>query len=144
MNKIEEIVRRINRIIDIEVGITKRERDEFEEKKHGEESYWGLGGNTRRYEKCVEAREEHLEQLEALRKQSTHGIQETEELRLYPFWCPSCQTMIYLSDSKSRHTGEGSDIVDCPVCMRTLFRSGQYTTWNVIKGSKYTQLHRGR
>ena len=140
MNKIEEIVRRINRIIDIEVGITKRERDEYEEKKHSEASYWGIGGNYRRYEKCVEAREAHLEELEALRKQSTSGVEVTEELRLYPFFCPTCQMTTYLSDSRSRHGGN-SDIIDCPVCMRTLYRAGNYTTWKTIRGSRHTELH---
>lgn len=139
MNSIAEIMRRIRRVIDIEIGITQREAEKFEEKKHAEESYWGIGGNYRRYEKCVEAREKHIEELEALKKQSLQDIQLTEELKLYPWSCPSCQMIIYLENSKSRYGGN-SEIIDCPVCSRTLYRSGHYTTWQIVKGSRRTEL----
>lgn len=141
MNSIEEIKRRIKRILDIERRITTRERDEFEEKKRGEEEYWGCGGNYSRYEKCVEAREHHLGELDVLEKQSGHGLVHTETLRFYPWACPNCQMVVYLTDSKCRYGGAG-DIVDCPVCSRTLYRSGHYTTWEVVKDSKKTELNK--
>ena len=138
MNKIEEIKRRINRVIDIEVGITTRERDEFEQKRSDNESYYGLGGPYRRYSKCIQEREDHLEELEALRKQSGAGLQLTEKLRLYPWYCPSCQMTTYLDDSRSRYGGN-SEIIDCPICQRTLYRAANYVTWDTVKGSRHAE-----
>lgn len=140
MNKIEEIKRRINRVIDIEVGITERERDEFEQKRSDNESWYGLGGPYDRYTKCIESRERHLEELEALRSQASHGLQLTEKLKLWPWWCPSCQMTIYLDDSRCRYGGT-SEIIDCPLCQRTLYRSAHYVTWDAVQGSRHAELH---
>lgn len=140
MNKIEEIKRRINRVIDIEIGITTRERDEFEAKRSDNEYVYGLGGPYDRYTKCIEARENHLEELEALRNQAGAGLQITEPLKLWPWHCPSCQLMIYLDDRRCRYGGT-SEIIDCPICQRTLYRAANYTTWDTIKGSRRSEVH---
>lgn len=141
MNSISEIRKRINRVIDNEIELTTKERDKFEEKMHDEESYYGFGGQYQRFERCMQKREKHLEELEQLRDQSSAGLQMTETLRLYPWACPSCEMVIYLTDGRSRY-GLGSEIVDCPICQRTLYRSGYSTKWDVVKGSKYTETHR--
>lgn len=140
MTKMNTIIERLRRVIVIERATTERERDQYEAKKHDEESYWGVGGNYRRYEKCVDQREAHLEELEALERLLDKGVQMTEKLRLYPWYCPSCQDLIYLSDSRCRRTGNGTEIIDCPVCQRTLYRAGAYTTWDAIKGSQITEV----
>lgn len=141
MNTIEEIRRRIKRVIQIERDITKKERDKFIQKRSDNESWYGLGGPYDRYTKCIEAREHHLDELDVLEQQSGHGLVMTETLRLYPWACPTCQSVIYLETSKSNYGGD-SEIVDCPVCHRTIYRSGHYTTWEVVKGSKHTELHK--
>ena len=51
MNSIQEIKRRIQRVIDIEKGITQREIDEYNQKKYDQEAVFGLGGFYDRYEK---------------------------------------------------------------------------------------------
>lgn len=140
MTNLQIIIERMRRVLRIEKDITERERDQFEEKKHDEESYWGVGGNYCRYEKCVDQREAHLEELEALDKLIRDGAQPTEKLQLYPWYCPTCQDLIYLNDSRCRRTNTGTDIIDCPICQRTLYRGGVKTTWDVIKGSKYTEV----
>ena len=56
MNKIEVIRERIERVIKQEEDITQRELEKWSHKKHEEESYWGIGGNYRRYEKLEESR----------------------------------------------------------------------------------------
>lgn len=140
MNKIEEIKRRIKRVIDIEIGITTRERDEFEQKRSDNESWYGLGGPYDRYTKCIDSRENHLEELEALKNQVENGLQLTETLKLWPWWCPSCQMTTYLDDSRSRHGGT-TDIIDCPLCQRTLYRAAHYVTYETIKGSRHAEVH---
>ena len=132
MNKIEVIRERIERVIKQEEDITQRELEKWSRKKHEEESYWGIGGNYRRYEKLEESREAHLEELKALRK-GFGSIQETENLVMYPWYCPDCQMTVYLADSSSRNH---NDIIDCPICNRTLFRAARRITWEVIRGSR--------
>lgn len=132
MNDIKIIKERIQRVIRIEKEITERERDEYRQKKFDEESYWGIGGNYRRYQTCQEKRENHLRELEQLEK-SVGSYRPTEELRLYPFYCPDCQVTTYLSTSASRGH---RDIVDCPLCNRTLFRAADSVSWEIISGSR--------
>lgn len=141
MNTINEIRRRIGRVIDNEVALTEKELETFTQKQHDEASYWGIGGNYRRYEICINKRQAHLDELEILRRQSGEGLQVTEKLQLYPWACPSCEMVLYLTDNRSRHGG-GSEIIDCPICQRTLYRAGNYTTWETIKGSRKTELNR--
>lgn len=124
MNSIETIKERIRRVIRIEAEITERERDEFRTKKHDEESYWGCGGNYHRYEACEEKREKHLKELRQL-ENSFEAFRPTEELRLWPFYCPSCQVTTYLNSSASR---QRRDIIDCPLCNKTLFRAADHVT----------------
>lgn len=132
MNSIDVIQERIRRVIQQERDITTRERDEFRQKKRDEEVYWGLGGNYGRFEACEEKREKHLKELDAL-ENGFGGVRQTEELRLYPFYCPTCQVTTYLDTKTSR---QGRDIVDCPLCNRTLFRGAESVTWEVIQGSR--------
>lgn len=132
MNSIEVIQERIRRVIRIEREITQRERDEFAQKKYDEEAYWGVGGNYSRFQKCQQKREEHLQDLDKLER-CVGEYRPTEDLTLYPFYCPTCQMTTYLDAKMSRG---GRDIVDCPVCNRTLFRSADSVTWETIKGSR--------
>lgn len=139
MNSLTEIKRRLARVINNEMALTEKELKEFGQKKYEESQMWGVGGNYRRYEKCEEARQDHLEELKALEKVIYHGANRTEKLRLYPWACPSCQMVVYMEDQRSR-TGGGSEIIDCPICQRTLYRSGNYTEWETVAGSKRTEV----
>ena len=132
MNDIKVIQERILRVIRIERDITTRERDEFRQKKHDEEIYWGMGGNYRRFEQAEEKREQHLAELDALER-GFGGIRPTEELRLYPFYCPTCQLTTYLSVKASRGRNE---VIDCPICNRTIYRAADSVSWEVIQGSR--------
>ena len=132
MNSIETIKERIRRVIRTEMEITERERDEFRQKKHDEESYWGCGGNYRRYENCEAKREKHLNDLRKLEK-GVEAYRPTEEMKLWPFYCPACQVTTYLNSSQSR---QRRDIIDCPLCNKTLFRAAEFVTWEVIQGSR--------
>ena len=132
MNKIEVIQERIRRVIRIEREITEKERDEVQRKKYDEEDYWGTGGNYNRFDECQRKREKHLEELNALER-GFAGYRPTEELRLYPFYCPDCRVTTYLDSKTSRR---GSDIVDCPLCNRTLFRAADSVTWEITRGSR--------
>lgn len=140
MNTIQEIKRRIHRVIEIERGITQREIDEYNQKKHDQEAVFGLGGFYDRYEKCIEKRQAHLDELEAIDKQAGSALL-TETLVLYPFWCPTCQLEILLRGSQCRHTLEG-DVIDCPICSRTLWRSARSRHWEVVKGSEKVEVSR--
>ena len=135
MISIEKVKERIRRVIQNEREATERERDEFRTKKHDEESYWGCGGNYRRYEACEEKREKHLKELRQL-ENSFEAFRPTEELKLWPFYCPSCQVTTYLSSNASR---QRRDIIDCPLCNRTLYRAADHVTWEVIAGSRRTK-----
>lgn len=141
MNSMDEIRKRIDRIIDNETNLTNKELEEFTQKQHAEESYWGVGGNYRRYEACIDRRKEHLEELQIIKKQARAGLQHTETLRLYPWACPTCEMVVYLTDQRSRR-GFGSEIIDCPICQRTLYRAGYSTKWETIQGSKKTETER--
>jgi len=140
MNTINEIKRRIHRVIEIERGITEREIEDFQTKLHDNDYVYGLGGFHDRYEKCIEKREEHLEQLDAIDKQAGSALV-TEKLVLYPFWCPSCQMEILLRSSTCRHTMDG-DVIDCPVCQRTLWRSARSKHWDIVRGSEQSEVNR--
>lgn len=132
MNTINVIKERIERVIKQEEELTERELEKWTRKKHDEESYWGCGGNYRRYEKLEDSRKAHLQELKALRK-GFGSVRTTEALTLYPWYCPDCQLTVYLSDSTSRNHNE---IVDCPICNRTLYRAAKRVNWEVITGSR--------
>lgn len=132
MNSMEVIRERIRRVLRIEQSITERERDEFRQKKHDEEAYWGVGGNYSRFEKCQKKREEHLQELRQLER-NLESYRPTETLTLYPWHCPTCRMTVYLDSSASRNHNE---IVDCPVCNRTLYRAAKRVNWEVITGSR--------
>ncbi len=84
---------------------------EFEVKKSGEESYWGLGGgNTRRYEKCIETREEEILELDAMRKNYGGAtVQKTTRIR-YRYRCASCGERFEVRWQIF------ADYIDCPYC----------------------------
>jgi len=132
MKSMEVIRQRLLRVLKIEQSITERERDEFKQKKHDEESYYGIGGNYSRYEKCQQKREDHLRELKRLEK-NLETYRPTDELKLYPWFCPTCRMRIFLESSASRGVNE---VVDCPVCSRTIFRAAKSTTWEIIRGSE--------
>lgn len=136
MNSIDEIRRRIARVIRIEKQNTERERNEFEQKKHDEESYRGVGGNYSRFEKCQKKREEHLQELKKIEK-NLEEYRPTDELMLYPWYCPTCRMRIFLESSASRGINE---VVDCPVCSRTIYRAAKSTTWEIIRGSEASRI----
>lgn len=138
MNTIQEIKRRIHRVIEIERDITQREIDDFETKMHDNDFVYGLGGFHDRYEKCIEKRQAHLDELEAIDKQAGSALL-TETLVLYPFWCPTCQLEILLRGSQCRNTLEG-DVIDCPICSRTLWRSARSKHWEIVKGSEKAEV----
>ncbi len=68
MVSIEKIKQRIEAVIDREIAITQKEITEFEEKIHGNEQCYGLGGWYNQFNKAKERREVHVEELKALKK----------------------------------------------------------------------------
>ena len=140
MNTIEEIKRRIQRVIDIEKGITRREREEFVEKREAQSTYFGVGGFYRRHDRLVDDRDKHLEELDQLSHQTGSAIK-TEKLTMYAWYCPDCNIRIMLNAPSCRHAF-GKDAIDCPICQRTLFRDGARTSWTIASGSEYTEPER--
>ena len=138
MVSIEKIKQHIESVIDREIAITQKEITEFEEKIHGNEQCYGLGGWYNQFNKAKERREVHVEELKALKK-SQGGAVILDNMKLYPFYCPSCQRTIYLDDSAVKNYRE--DTIDCPLCTRPICRSAKYIEWKIQRGSRYARLH---
>lgn len=139
MVSIQTIKQRIAAVIDREIEIAKREAAEFEQKKYDNEYTYGLGGWYRQFEKAQERRKEHIKELEALKVAQGAAVI-LENLKLYPFYCPDCQHITYLEDSRVKHYM--NETIDCPLCTRPIYRSAQYVEWKVQKGSRYAQIHK--
>ena len=133
MKRIEKIKERISSIIHKEENQTLVEIEELRNKQAASMSYYGVGGPYQRYETAISKRKNHLKELDALMKAQGKSVI-MEKLRLYGYYCPSCEEKIYL-------TYKQPEKVDCPICMRTIFRSGLHTEWNIEKESQYTKLH---
>ena len=138
MVSIEKIKQRIEALIDREIAITQKEITEFEEKIRGNGQCYGLGGWDTQFNKAKERRETHIEDLEALKK-SQGGAVILDNMKLYPFYCPSCQRTIYLDDSAVKNYRENT--IDCPLCTRPIYRSAKYIEWKIQRGSRYARLH---
>lgn len=135
MVSIQKIKQRITAVIDREIEIAKREIAEFEQKIHDNEEWYGLGGWYTQFAKAKERREKHIEELKALRRAQGYAVK-LETLKLYPWYCPSCQEVIYTTDSRPAHIMNGT--IDCPRCTRPIYKAANWTTWNVEAGSKYS------
>ena len=134
MKNINQIREKILSIIQKEELHTEKEIQELKHRQRSSMAYYGIGGPYKRYEKAIERRNNHLSELDSIRKaQSTSVVLET--LRLYGYFCPSCSEKIYT-------TGRNPETVDCPICNRTIYKDGMYTEWKVQKDSRYTQLRR--
>lgn len=138
MVSIEKIKARIAAVIDREIAIAQKEIAEFEEKIYGNEQFYGLGGWYTQFNKAKERRENHIEELEAL-KRAQGGSVILDNFKLYPFYCPSCQRTIYLDDNAVKNYRENT--IDCPLCTRPIYRSAQYVEWKIQRGSRHARLH---
>lgn len=136
MVSIEKIKARIAAVIDREMAIAQKEIEEFEQKIYDNEEWYGLGGRYTQFTKAKERRERHIEDLEALKSAQVRTVR-LETLKLYPWYCPSCQEVIYTTDSRPKHFMNGT--IDCPRCMRPIYKAAKWTTWNVEAGSKYNE-----
>lgn len=133
MKNLEKIKEHIIALIRKEEMKTQSEIEELSRKQHDNMDFYGIGGPYQRYEQAIGRRKEHLSELESLRKaQSSVAILET--MRLYGYFCPSCQEKVYLQE-------RNPETVDCPICSRRIYRDGVYTEWNVQKNSRFTRLH---
>lgn len=135
MVSIEKIKARIAAVIDREIAIAQKEIEEFEQKIHDNEEWYGLGGWYTQFEKAKQRRERHIEDLEALKSAQARTVK-LETLKLYPWYCPSCQEVIYTTDSRPKHFMNNT--IDCPRCLRPIYKAANWTTWNVEAGSKYS------
>lgn len=134
MNSITKIKTRIAALIQKEIDRSNAEIQELRQKQHDNMASYGIGGPYRRYDQAIECRQNHLKELEAIRKaQGCAVILET--LRMYGYFCPTCSEKIYL-------TSRNPDTVECPICMRRIYKDGAYTEWNVQKNSQYTCIRR--
>lgn len=133
MKKIEIIKEHIFTIIQKEEIKTQSEMEELSRKQHANMSFYGIGGFYQRYERAIDRRKKHLSELENLRK-AQNSVVCLEPLRLYGYFCPSCQEKIYLQE-------RSPETVDCPICSRRIYKDGIYTEWNVQKNSRFTCLH---
>ena len=134
MKKLEKIKEKILTIIQKEEIKTQSEIEELPRKQQDNMDFYGIGGPYQRYEHAIERRRNHLSELEALRKTQT-SVVVLETLRLYGYFCPSCNEKVYLQ-------GQNPDTVECPICNRRIYRDGVYTEWNIQKNSRFTRLHR--
>ena len=134
MVSIEKIKARIAAVIDREIARAQKEIEEFEQKIHDNEDWYGLGGWYTQFNKAKERREKHIEDLEALKMTQARTVK-LETLKLYPWYCPSCQEVIYTTDSRPKHFANGT--IDCPRCERPIYKAANWTTWNIEAGSKY-------
>lgn len=139
MVSIKVIKQRIAAVIDREIEIAKKEAAEFEQKKKDNDYVYGLGGWHRQFEKAQERREQHIEELEALKTAQGAAVI-LEKLKLYPFYCPDCQQVIYLDDSRVKNYR--NDTIDCPLCERPIYRSAACVEWNIQKNSRYAHKQR--
>ena len=133
MNRIDKIKERISSIIHKEEQQTLAEIVKLKNKQASNMSYYGLGGPYQRYETAISRRKTHLIELDAIKKAQGKSVI-MEKLRLYAYYCPTCQEKIYL-------TYKQPETVNCPICMRTIFRSGLHTEWNIEKDSQFIKLH---
>ena len=134
MKKLEKIKEKILTIIQKEEIKTQSEIEELPRKQQDNMDFYGIGDPYQRYEKAIERRRNHLSELEALRKTQT-SVVVLETLRLYGYFCPSCNEKVYLQ-------GQNPDTVECPICNRRIYRDGVYTEWTIQKNSRFTRLHR--
>lgn len=136
MRSIVEIQKSMQRVIDKEIAITQKELEEYEEKIHDNNEYYGLGGWHTQFEKARQRRKDHLDELEALAKMQDSPVV-LQELKLYPWYCPSCMETTYTTDGRPQNYHNNT--IDCPRCTRPIYRAARYTTWKVQKGSKYNE-----
>ena len=129
MEKLEKIKGRILAAIQKEEARTRDEIEELSRKQHASMGAYG-GGPYQRYERAIGRRQDHLSELEALRKAQCSAAV-LEPLRLYGYYCPSCNERIYLQ-------GRDPETLGCPICSRRIYRDGFYTEWSVQKDSRIT------
>lgn len=135
MKNMQEIQKSIDRIITKEKVITEKEIEEFEHKIKDNEEVYGFGGRYKHFIKALERRQQHLDDLEALQN-AQGGAVVLVPMKLYPWYCPSCQETIYTTDDREKNYVEHT--IDCPHCTRPIYKSANYTTWQVQSGSKYS------
>lgn len=140
MNSINKIKERFKNIISNEIARTEKELNIFIQKMSDNDSYYGLGGMHSRYEKAIERREKHLEELSQLNKQSCGKTVMLEKLTVYPFFCPNCQLQVMLDLKVFRNKRE--ETIDCPVCYRPIYMTCSSKTWNIEKDSEYAEMKR--
>lgn len=129
----EQIKAAILNVIDKDIARTEKELEEYEQKLRDNESYYGCGGFYRRFEKCIEKRERHIEDIKEMRK--TFGVAvQTDRVTVWSYYCPTCQTKVMLSSSF------GKDVVDCPVCRRTIYKANSKEYFDVVRGSRFCEV----
>lgn len=136
MKPIAEVKRRINDIIDREIEKTEKEIEDFERKINDNESYYGLGGWYTQFNKAKERREEHLEELEALKK-TQGGYTVLDDVTMYAYGCPACMIKVLLSS-------EYGEKVYCPICERPIYKTSEREVMKVERGSRRAVLKDGR
>lgn len=136
MRSTAEVQKSIQRIIDKEIAITQKEIEEFEQKISDNEQFYGCGGWYTQFEKAKQRREDHLDELEAIAKMQGRPVV-LQEMKLYPWYCPSCQETFYTEDSRPQNYHNNT--IDCPRCTRPIYKAGRFTSWKVQAGSKYTE-----
>lgn len=130
MKSIPLLQKKFFHMIDTEIERTKREIEDFEQKKRDNESYYGCGGFYRTYEKAIERRENHLHDLDNLKKSAGTAIL-TDEVTVYSYSCPNCRMKVMLSASFGKKT------VDCPVCNRTIYACSDFERFEIVRGSRW-------
>lgn len=140
MNSIDKIKERFEKIIDDEIARTEKELCEYVRKQNENISYSGFGGMYSRYEKAIERRKNHLEELKQLNKQNCGKTVMLEKLTVYPFFCPNCQLRVMLNHNTYRNKRE--ETIDCPVCYRPIYKTCRSKSWNIEKGSEYAEMNR--
>lgn len=109
-----DIRTRIQVIIDQRRQQLTKERDEYKQKMHDTEAYWGFNGPYMRQEAAMERREKQLEELEDFEWQLKR-ITKHIEVTVYVFGCRECGAVCMTTKNPS------SDWHECPTC-RSMIR----------------------
>lgn len=136
MKPIAAVKQRISDIIDREIEKTGKQIEELEQKIHNNEEYYGFGGWYRQFEKAKERRENHLKELEALKKTQAN-FTVLDSVTMYAYYCNRCILKVLL-------TSKYGEKVYCPVCEMPIYECSDSEVMKIERGSRRAVLKNGQ
>lgn len=133
LNGISWLKQRLSALIEREIKKAADDIKECDQNIYDNEAYYGLGGgHATQYEKAKQRRKEYIEQLEALKKSHGEAVI-LDEITLYKYYCPDCKEAILMNHRVK-------NMIDCPLCQRTLFLSNDYENMKIVRGSRFCKV----